>query len=67
MLHLMRGQIYEISGKTFFTLDGARSHDMKDGILDPAEPDFQVKRPETRRQTQISGTAALLVSRRAAL
>ena len=35
VLHLMRGQLYEIGGKTFFTMGGAKSHDVEDGILDP--------------------------------
>lgn len=41
ILRLMRGQLYEIEGYTFFTMGGARSHDIKDGILDPAAPDFK--------------------------
>lgn len=40
ILHLMRGQVYEIDGYTFFTMGGAKSHDIKDGILDPDAPDF---------------------------
>jgi len=27
IIHLMRGQVYEINGKTFFTMGGAESHD----------------------------------------
>lgn len=34
VIHLMRGEIYEIEGKTFFTFGGARSHDIRDGILE---------------------------------
>ena len=41
VLHLMRGQIFEISGKTFFTMGGAQSHDIQDGILDPDSPNFE--------------------------
>ena len=41
ILHLMRGQLYEIDGYTFFTMGGARSHDTEDGILDPDMPDFK--------------------------
>ena len=33
--HLMRGYVFDIDGKTFFTFGGARSHDISDGILDP--------------------------------
>jgi len=35
--HLMRGYVYELEGKTFFVFGGARSHDIQDGIIDPAE------------------------------
>lgn len=41
ILRLMRGQLYEIGGYTVFTLGGARSYDIKDGILDPDAPDFK--------------------------
>lgn len=44
ILHLMRGQLYEIEGHTFFTMGGARSHDIEDGILNPAAPDFWERR-----------------------
>jgi hypothetical protein len=32
VIHLMRGQIFNIGGKTYFTFGGARSHDISDGI-----------------------------------
>lgn len=32
---LLRGEVYEIQGKLFFTFGGANSHDIDDGILDP--------------------------------
>ena len=41
VLHLMRGQVFEIGGLTWFTMGGAASHDIEDGILDPAVPDFK--------------------------
>ena len=31
--HLMRGEIFEIDGNTFFTFGGASSHDIQEGIL----------------------------------
>ncbi len=40
VLHLMRGQVFDIEGYTFFTMGGAASHDIQDGILDPNAPDF---------------------------
>lgn len=36
VLHLMRGEVFEIEGKKLFTFGGASSHDIQDGILDPA-------------------------------
>lgn len=35
VLHLMRGQVFTIEDKKFFTFGGASSHDIQDGILDP--------------------------------
>ena len=37
VIHLMRGQVFEIDGYTFFTMGGAQSHDIANGILDPAD------------------------------
>lgn len=33
VIHLMRGEIFNIDNKKFFTFGGARSHDIRDGIL----------------------------------
>lgn len=41
VIHLMRGQLYSIEGCTFFTMGGAQSHDIEDGILDPEASDFE--------------------------
>ncbi len=38
ILHLTRGQVFTLAGKTFFTMGGASSHDVSDGILDPKDP-----------------------------
>ena len=43
ILHLMRGQLYEIGGKRFFTMGGTSSHDISDGILEPDDPQFKQK------------------------
>lgn len=40
VLHLMRGQVFDIDGSRFFTMGGASSHDVRDGILDPTAPGF---------------------------
>ena len=34
VLHLMRGQVFEIDGKKIFTFGGASSHDITGGILE---------------------------------
>ena len=33
VLHLMRGEIFDIDNKKFFAFGGARSHDIQEGIL----------------------------------
>lgn len=38
VIHLMRGQIYDIEGNKFFTFGGASSHDISDGILEQDDP-----------------------------
>jgi len=35
---LERGQIFNLGGKRFFTMGGASSHDIQDGILEPDDP-----------------------------
>lgn len=41
ILHLMRGQVFEIDEKKIFTFGGASSHDISGGILDPDAPNFE--------------------------
>ena len=43
VIHLMRGQAYDIEGRKFFTMGGASSHDIQDGILEPDDPLFKKK------------------------
>ena len=38
IIHLLRGQVYNIDGTTFYTMGGASSHDIKDGILEIGDP-----------------------------
>ena len=51
VIHLMRGQVYDIQEKKFFTMGGASSHDIDGGILEPDDPKFEQKqrRLETGR------------------
>ena len=44
VIHLMRGQVFELEGKQFFTFGGAQSHDIQDGILEPDDPEYKVKK-----------------------
>lgn len=39
VIHLMRGEVFNLQGETFFTFGGARSHDINDGILEPEDTD----------------------------
>lgn len=38
VIHLMRGEVFNIEDKTFFTFGGASSHDIRDGILEADDP-----------------------------
>ena len=44
ILHLMRGQVFEICGKKIFTFGGASSHDITGGILDKDDSDYKKKK-----------------------
>lgn len=44
VIHLMRGQVFQLCGKKFFVFGGAKSHDTDGGILDPEAPDFKKKK-----------------------
>ena len=50
VLHLMRGQVFEICGKKIFTFGGASSHDIQDGILEPDDPCLQDKIMELNKR-----------------
>lgn len=47
--HLIRGEVFSLDGKTFWAFGGAQSHDIRDGILDPDDPDFEQKYRICRR------------------
>lgn len=46
VIHMMRGQVFEIDSKSIFTFGGARSHDIDGGILEPDDPDYKKKKKE---------------------
>ena len=50
VIHLMRGQIYEIQGKSFFAFGGASSHDIDGGILELDDPDFHRRKKRLNRE-----------------
>lgn len=41
VLHLMRGEIFDIDNKQIFAFGGAKSHDIQDGILNLDEEEIQ--------------------------
>lgn len=49
VIHLMRGQVFDIDGTTIFTFGGAASHDVDDGILDAYDPDLKNKARALRK------------------
>ena len=44
VLHMMRGEIFQIEGLSFFTFGGASSHDIQDGVLDPEKDKDLIKK-----------------------
>ena len=46
VIHLMRGQIFELEGKKIFAFGGARSHDIDGGILELGDPDYKKKKKQ---------------------
>ena len=51
IIHLMRGQVFTIEGKTFFTFGGASSHDIMGGILDKEDPEYHKLRRKARERS----------------
>lgn len=49
VIHLMRGQVFEIDGKSIFAFGGASSHDIAGGILESDDLDFKKKKKELDR------------------
>lgn len=54
VIHLMRGQIYNIDGRSFFTFGGASSHDIRDGILEPEDPRIRKWNKDREKQFRIN-------------
>lgn len=43
VIHLMRGEVFDINDKTIFAFGGASSHDIRDGILDKDDDLAKIK------------------------
>lgn len=54
VIHLMRGQIFNIDNKSFFTFGGARSHDIQDGVLEIDDPRVRIWRNDTSKTYRIN-------------
>ncbi len=50
VLHLMRGQVFELDGKKIFTFGGASSHDIQGGILEADDPELAKKKKRLNRE-----------------
>lgn len=51
VIHLMRGEVFDLCGRTFFAFGGASSHDIRGGILEPAVSDYKEKLIEAYKST----------------
>ncbi len=49
VIRLMRGQVFDLCGKRVFTMGGASSHDIQDGILETNAPGFEERYRELWR------------------
>lgn len=54
VIHLMRGQIFNIEDKTFWTFGGASSHDISDGILEIDDPRVRKWRYDNEKMYRIN-------------
>ncbi len=50
VIHLMRGQVYEIDGQTFFTMGGAACHDIQNGVINAEDGDYEAKVLEIKQR-----------------
>ena len=42
VIHLLRGEVYDIGGYKFLAMGGARSHDIQDGVLEAGDPRIKI-------------------------
>ena len=53
VIHLMRGQVYELEGLRIFTFGGAKSHDISGGILEASDPNLKSKRKKLDKKKEL--------------
>ena len=53
VIHLMRGQIYDIEGYRVFTFGGAKSHDISGGVLEASDPNLRAKRRKLEKKNEL--------------
>lgn len=54
VIHLMRGQVFDIDGLKFFTFGGASSHDISDGVLEIDDPRVKEWRDDPDKMYRIN-------------
>lgn len=54
IIHLMRGQVFEIDDLKFFTFGGASSHDISDGVLEIDDPRVKEWRDDPDKMYRIN-------------
>lgn len=57
VIHLKRGQVFDLQGKKFFTFGGAKSHDISDGILEPGDPRIKKWNKDYNKMFRINGVS----------
>lgn len=57
VIHLKRGQVFNLQGKKFFTFGGAKSHDIRDGILEPGDSRIKKWNKDYNKMFRINGVS----------
>lgn len=57
VIRLKRGQVFNLQGKKFFTFGGAKSHDIRDGILEPGDPRIKKWNKDYNKMFRINGVS----------
>lgn len=52
VIHLMRGQVYDLAGVKIFTFGGAKSHDIDGGIFEMDDPNLKLKLRQCEKNHQ---------------